>query len=149
MKKKISITVGLVIISFAVIVLGVNSSDLENADNDVSNETNSSLTTNPEHVEEEFDVRMPTKVSRPGCELTDECYIPSKISVGTGYLVTWINDDSAFHSVTSGPYGDPTGLFDSGHMDPGDVFAYQFNEAGEFQYHCTLHPWMEGTVLVG
>ena len=44
------------------------------------------------------DVIMPTKVSRPGCEETDRCYIPSLIVIEKGKQVTWVNEDSAFHS---------------------------------------------------
>lgn len=94
------------------------------------------------------DVIMPTKVSRPGCEITDSCYVPSKISIKLGEQVVWQNQDSAFHSVTSGTYGDPDGLFDSGYLDPDQIFTYQFEEIGNFDYYCTLHPWMEGIVVV-
>ncbi|MCE2614837.1 MAG: hypothetical protein LVO36_02920, partial [Nitrosopumilus sp. (ex Thoosa mismalolli)] len=76
------------------------------------------------------DVIMPTKVSRPGCEETDRCYIPSEITVEKGITVTWLNEDSAFHSVTSGFYDAPTELFDSGHMDPFESFSYTFSESG-------------------
>jgi len=95
------------------------------------------------------DVVMPTKVSRPGCEQDDRCYVPSAIAISAGESVSWLNDDSAFHSVTSGAYGAPTGLFDSGYMDPGDIFTYTFEESGEYAYYCTLHEWMHGVVLVG
>ena len=96
----------------------------------------------------EADVIMPTKVSRPGCEETDSCYIPSVISVKQNETVTWANEDVAFHSVTSGIYGEPTELFDSGHLDPEQKFSYTFDEKGAFDYFCTLHPWMEGKVIV-
>ena len=94
------------------------------------------------------DVIMPTKVSRPGCEETDRCYIPSIITISTGESVTWVNEDSAFHSVTSGFYDAPIDLFDSGHMDPFESYTLTFDEAGTFDYFCTLHPWMEGKVIV-
>ncbi|MDH3618419.1 MAG: cupredoxin domain-containing protein [Nitrosopumilus sp.] len=96
----------------------------------------------------EADVIMPTKVSRPGCEETDSCYIPSKINAKKGQTVTWKNEDVAFHSVTSGIYGEPTTLFDSGHLDPEQKFSYTFDEEGSFDYFCTLHPWMAGKVTV-
>lgn len=96
----------------------------------------------------EADVIMPTKVSRPGCEKTDECYIPSVITIKQGEQVTWKNQDVAFHSVTSGLYAEPTDLFDSGHMDPEELFTVSFDEKGTFDYFCTLHPWMAGKVLV-
>ncbi|WP_366523017.1 plastocyanin/azurin family copper-binding protein [Nitrosopumilus sp.] len=94
------------------------------------------------------DIIMPTKVSRPGCEEIDRCYIPSVIVIDSGKQVTWVNQDSAFHSVTSGFYGEPTELFDSGHMDPFESYTLTFDDVGTFDYFCTLHPWMKGQVIV-
>jgi len=94
------------------------------------------------------DVIMPTKVSRPGCEEIDRCYIPSVITISAGESITWVNEDSAFHSVTSGLYDSPTELFDSGHLDPFESYTLIFDESGTIDYFCTLHPWMEGKVVV-
>ena len=94
------------------------------------------------------DVVMPSKVSRPGCEEIDRCYIPSNIVIEKGKQVTWVNEDSAFHSVTSGFYETPTELFDSGHLDPYESYTLTFDESGTFDYFCTLHPWMKGQVVV-
>ena len=94
------------------------------------------------------DVVMPTKVSRPGCDVEDICYIPSTIVVEKGKSVTWINEDSSFHSVTSGFYGEPTGLFDSGYLDPYQFYTLSFDEFGTYDYFCTLHPWMKAQVIV-
>ena len=94
------------------------------------------------------DVVMPTKVSRPGCDVEDICYIPSTIVVEKGKSVTWINEDSSFHSVTSGFYGEPTGLFDSGYLDPYQSYTLYFDEFGTYDYFCTLHPWMKAQVIV-
>ena len=103
------------------------------------------------------DVVMPTKSSRPGvgwesdpdyCNKTDLCYIPSTIVVEKGKSVTWVNDDSSYHSVTSGFYPEPSGLFDSGHLDPYQSYTLSFDEYGTFDYFCTLHPWMKSQVIV-
>ena len=94
------------------------------------------------------DVVMPTKVSRPGCEIDDRCYVPSLILTKKGNSVTWVNEDSAFHSVTSGFYDSPTELFDSGHLDPFESFTFTFDDVGDYDYFCTLHPWMKGLVTV-
>jgi plastocyanin len=94
------------------------------------------------------DVVMPTKVSRPGCDVEDICYIPSTIVVEKGKSITWINEDSSFHSVTSGFYGEPTGLFDSGYLDPYQSYTLSFDEFGTYDYFCTLHPWMKAQVIV-
>ena len=95
------------------------------------------------------DIIMPTKASRPGCEEADKCYIPSIIAIDFGNQVTWVNEDSAFHSVTSGFYGEPSELFDSGYLDPFESFTFDFDEKGTYDYFCTLHPWMKGQVIVG
>ena len=95
------------------------------------------------------DVIMSTKSSRPGCEKDDRCYIPSVFTIDSGKQVTWLNEDSAFHSVTSGFYDEPSDLFDSGHLDPYESFTFNFDEKGTYDYFCTLHPWMKGQVIVG
>lgn len=97
---------------------------------------------------EKPDVTIPSSASRPGCEETDWCYSPSEITTSTGGTVTWLNEDSAFHTVTSGYYDNFDGAFDSGHIDPGKTFSHTFGESGDFPYYCTLHPWMEGEVIV-
>ena len=100
------------------------------------------------NVENLVTVIMPTKSSRPGCDETNTCYIPSKISIRQGESVTWLNEDAAFHSVTSGTYENPNGMFDSGYLDPNESFSIKFEESGTFDYFCTLHPWMKGKVIV-
>ncbi|MBT8242110.1 MAG: hypothetical protein HKP34_00120 [Nitrosopumilus sp.] len=135
MIKKIIIILPIIIIFVVVIALAASYSSIE---------TNSE---EPELIVN-ADVIMPTKVSRPGCEEIDRCYIPSVIVIDSGQKVTWLNEDSAFHSVTSGFYGDPTDLFDSGHLDPFESYSLDFNETGTFDYFCTLHPWMKGQVIV-
>lgn len=94
------------------------------------------------------DIIMPTKVSRPGCEKTDSCYIPSKIVIKQGNSVTWVNEDVAFHSVTSGYYDEPSEIFDSSYLDPEESFTFVFENIGIYDYFCTLHPWMKGQVIV-
>ena len=94
------------------------------------------------------DVVIPMKVSRPGCDVEDICYIPSNIVAEKGDSITWLNEDSSFHSVTSGFYPEPSGLFDSGHLDPYESYTLSFDEYGVYDYFCTLHPWMKAQVVV-
>ena len=113
-----------------------------------SEETNSEeITVKVEEIIK-ADVIIPIKVSRPGCDIEDICYIPSNIVVEKGKSVTWVNEDSSFHSVTSGFYGEPTGLFDSGYLDPYQSYTLSFDEFGTYDYFCTLHPWMKAQVIV-
>ena len=102
-----------------------------------------------ETVEEtEALITIPIKAARPACGPHPECYIPSYYVTKLDEPVTWKNEDSAFHSVTSGSYGEPDGMFDSGHMDPYGTFSYKFEELGMHPYYCTLHPWMAGNIKV-
>ena len=85
----------------------------------------------------------------PGCETTNECYIPYSVSIMEHSSVTWTNDDMAVHTATSGtPEDGPDGIFDSGLIPPGDTYTNQFNEEGMFDYYCIAHSWMTGKVEV-
>ena len=88
--------------------------------------------------------------STPGCEETDEgCFIPSMVTLDIGGEVTWMNDDTAAHTVTSGtPQGGPDGIFDSSLIMAGSSFSHVFEEAGSYDYFCMVHPWMAGMVMV-
>lgn len=98
---------------------------------------------------EEFNVSIPEGTSVRGCETTDKCYIPFGVKIDVGDKVIWTNEDLAFHTVTSGNPTDGTdGLFDSGMFKIDENFSHTFEEPGNFDYFCTLHPWMQGTVVV-
>ena len=75
----------------------------------------------------------------------DQSFVPKFISIPIQSIVTWTNDDSIQHTVTS----DEEGLFDSGPLSPGDTSDNAFDTPGEFGYHCSIHPWMTGRVMVG
>ena len=95
-------------------------------------------------------VSVPQGTAVPGCEATNECYIPYEITINVGEEVTWSNDDSAAHTVTAGSAADgPSGAFDSSLFMAGTTFSHTFEEEGTFPYFCMVHPWMEGIVNVG
>ena len=94
-------------------------------------------------------VSIPEGSGAPGCEETDECYIPATLNISAGTTVIWENNDAAAHLATSGtPDGGPDGVFDSGMIMGGATYEYEFSETGEFVYYCLVHPWMVGTVIV-
>ena len=88
--------------------------------------------------------------STPGCEETNSCFEPYETILDVGGEVTWHNEDTAAHTVTSGDIkGEgPDGIFDSSLLGPGKTFFFKFEEAGTFKYFCMVHPWMEGVVTV-
>ena len=136
-----------IILGISISIIGLSLSNY-NTEETNTEETNTEETNT--EIEEiiKADVIIPIKVSRPGCDIEDICYIPSNIVVEKGKSVTWVNEDSSFHSVTSGFYGEPTELFDSGYLDPYQSYTLSFDEPGTYDYFCTLHPWMEAQVIV-
>ena len=94
-------------------------------------------------------VSIPSGSGAPGCEETNECYIPAEVTISAGATVIWENTDNAAHLATSGtPDGGPDGIFDSGMIMAGSTFEQEFSDKGEFAYYCLVHPWMIGTVTV-
>jgi plastocyanin len=85
--------------------------------------------------------------------LTDTAYQPNPIQVSVGNTVTWTNNDSQPHTVTSGSNGQPDNKFNSSPnfsplLNPGQTFSFTFTQAGNYPYFCMLHPNMVGTVSV-
>jgi len=94
-------------------------------------------------------VSAPQGTSVPGCEVTNECFVPHEVTIDVGGEVTWSNDDTAAHTVTAGSAGQgPSGVFDSSLFMAGTTFSHTFESAGEFTYFCMVHPWMAGIVTV-
>ncbi len=70
-------------------------------------------------------------------------FAPQRISVKTGTTVTWVNDDDIPHTVVSN-----NKLFKSKTLDTKDSFSFTFMTPGAYDYFCSLHPHMTGTVVV-
>ncbi len=95
------------------------------------------------------DVDIPTGTAVPGCEETNECYLPDTVSINAGDTVIWSNTDTAAHTVTSGsPTDGPDGIFDSSLFMAGATFEVTFDDSGSYDYFCMVHPWMQGNVQV-
>jgi plastocyanin len=79
-------------------------------------------------------------------DINNMMFTPSQITIAKGGTVTWTNNDSTAHTVTDdlsnvdGPA--------SGDIQPGSTYSFTFNKTGSFQYHCSIHPYMRGTIVV-
>jgi plastocyanin len=106
-------------------------------------------TSGDEEMIMESSVSIPEGSSTPGCEADNACYSPAETTVSVGGTVTWTNNDTAAHTITSGtPTDGPDGMFDSSIVMSGATFEYTFEEAGQYDYFCIVHPWMTGKVTV-
>jgi plastocyanin len=88
--------------------------------------------------------------------MADKAFSPNPINVKVGDTVTWTNDDSQPHTVTSGKGSSDPNMgkeFDSSPglktlLAPKQTFEHKFATAGEFAYFCQIHPTMVGKVVV-
>lgn len=104
----------------------------------------------------EVDVKEDTKVPainisivEGSIPLGDKAYEPNPLHVKVGSRITWTNDDKTTHTATSGTitsneYGK---IFDSGYLSKGKSFTFVFDQPGEFEYFCLLHPTMIGKIV--
>ncbi|HEY2766097.1 MAG TPA: cupredoxin family copper-binding protein, partial [Pseudonocardiaceae bacterium] len=70
---------------------------------------------------------------------------PQALDVAVGDTVTWVNNDTASHTVT---VTDGPEKFDSGLLAPGKSFSHKFTMPGVYSYYCAVHPDMTGKVTV-
>ena len=80
-----------------------------------------------------------------------KAFSPNPIQIQPGTTVVWTNGDSTPHTVTSGKGMNDAAkgkVFDSGPIAVGKSYSHKFDAAGTFDYFCTLHPTMVGTVTV-
>ena len=70
-------------------------------------------------------------------------YGPKDITVPAGTTVTWINKDPEVHTVVN-----KDGKFRSAALDTDDTYSFTFAEPGTYSFFCSLHPQMQGKVIV-
>jgi plastocyanin len=75
-------------------------------------------------------------------EMRNLAFLPRNVEIRVGDSVTWYNADSVPHTVTG-----PGGL-DSGELAQGESYEFTFDEAGQYEYGCSIHPTMQGLIVV-
>jgi plastocyanin len=86
-------------------------------------------------------------VSAGAISIKGFAFNPAQVSVTKGATVTWTNDDSTTHTVTSGVPGTPSGKFDQ-QLEPSKTFTLTFTDAGTYEFFCKIHTSMKAMVLV-
>lgn len=91
---------------------------------------------------------QPTPTNTPTANtvsIVNMSFSPSSLTVTAGTTVTWVNNDSVTHTVTE--TDNQTGP-KSGNLAPGQSYTFTFSSAGTYQYHCSIHTSMTGSVTV-
>ena len=87
-------------------------------------------------------VVQPGAASAADISIASFAFSPKSATVNAGQKVTVTNSDSVTHTFTSTTW-------DSGDIQPGAAFTLTApSEAGTFAYHCSIHPFMVGTLVV-
>jgi len=74
-------------------------------------------------------------------------FAPATLTVSKGTVVTFTNNDSATHSISSGANRTKDGKFDQ-QISGSNEGTVTFDTAGTFEYFCQFHSSMKGTVVV-
>jgi len=84
-----------------------------------------------------------TKTPALEVEVDNFTFSPGTLTVSRNSAVTWVNKDDIPHVIASND-----GLFKSKALDTDQKFSYTFTKAGTYPYYCTIHPKMEGKIIV-
>jgi plastocyanin len=83
------------------------------------------------------------QVANTEVKIDEFAFAPQRVTVKAGTTVIWINDDDIPHTVASS-----SKLFKSKALDTKDKFSFTFTTPGTYEYFCSLHPHMTGTIVV-
>jgi amicyanin len=86
---------------------------------------------------------LPARAEEPMVKIDNFTFNPPKLTVKAGTTVTWKNEDDIPHTVAS-----TTKTFKSKALDTDDSYTFTFTTPGVYDYFCSLHPHMTGTIVV-
>ncbi|MBX6380129.1 plastocyanin [Thermoflavifilum aggregans] len=75
--------------------------------------------------------------------ISNYSFSPSSLTIAKGTTIKWTNQDPVTHTVT-----EDNGKFDSGNLPYGQSYSYTFSDTGTYHYHCSIHTYMKGTIVV-
>ncbi len=75
--------------------------------------------------------------------ISDFKFNPATLTVPVGTTVTWTNNDEEPHTIAA-----KDGSFHSPGMDTHGTYSFTFATPGSYDYICSIHPFMTGTVVV-
>lgn len=76
-----------------------------------------------------------------GVNIAGFAFGPSSVQILVGDTVKWLNEDSVPHQVHGS-------IFDSGLIRHGYTYSFTFTKPETYNYICSIHPYMQGTITV-
>src|SRR5262249_44526829 len=86
---------------------------------------------------------LPARAADVEVKIDNFTFTPARITAKAGATITWINDDDIPHTIASSPR-----LFKSKALDTDDKYTFTFTTPGTYEYFCSLHPHMTGTIVI-
>lgn len=133
----------------AILVIGGGAFLIMNKDDAPANniETQEQDTNTSQSNEEGQAVEQSENSQVASVSIDNSSFSPSTVTVKKGTKVTWTNNDSLEHSVTP-DNTDESFPGSNGLLSQGQTYSQTFNTTGEYTYHCTVHSFMKGKVVV-
>ncbi len=75
--------------------------------------------------------------------IRDDKFVPASMTIKAGDHVTFVNDDDDAHTATADDRS-----WDSEGLNMGQKWSHAFTKSGKITYHCTVHPFMKGMLIV-
>jgi len=85
----------------------------------------------------------PPSVAAASIMIAGFAFSPATVTVSPGQAIIFTNADAVTHTTTS-----LAGAWDSGFIAPGGSYTLTLQQPGTYTYHCSIHPFMQGTVVV-
>jgi plastocyanin len=85
----------------------------------------------------------PAPAAGAAVSISNFAFVPATLTVPVGTTVTWTNQDQEPHTIAA-----KDGSFHSAGLDTHGTYSYTFHTAGGYDYICSIHPFMTGTVVV-
>ncbi len=156
MKKIIIILVILVIVALGAYYLVFNNNSSQTpivtpsaspSPSDQSSSTplpTTSASTSPTPKATVANTPKPSVAAKASVSIKNLSFNPGTLTIKSGTKVTWVNNDSVSHTVTS----DSGNLLNSPTLAPVQSFSFTFNKIGTINYHCNFHKTMKGVIIV-
>jgi len=86
---------------------------------------------------------MPSLAKDVTVTISNFAFSPASVSISAGDTVIFVNGDDTIHSIVA-----DDGSFHSDGLDTNDKASFSFAKPGKIAYHCGLHPFMKGEIIV-
>lgn len=93
------------------------------------------------------DAYLPPEGWKGGYVYSEKYYSPVEVKISIGDTVEWVNRDSLAHTMTFHKAPGAIKTIDSGPLEANRSWRFTFNTPGEYEYHCSFHPWAAAKIV--